>query len=132
MDTFGRKGEDMRTRETSLADRLKTAALATRAMLDTARAVDPSTKSGFAQQQEARRAAAMARDTRDAERRAVRRNALALEADKRAARKAAHHAEATARAAALEAGRKAARDVRYAARKARAKSVQHPGWSKPS
>jgi hypothetical protein len=122
----------MRTRETSLADRLKTAAQARQARLDRARAGDPSTKAGFAQQQEARRAAAMARDARDAERRAVRRNALALQADERAVRTAAHEAEATARAAGLEAGRKAARDVRYAARKARAKSVQQPGWSKPS
>ena len=122
----------MRTRETSLADRLRTAAKATQAMLDRARAGDPSTKAGFTQQQDARGAAATARATRDAERSAVRRNGLALEADERAARKAAHQAQASARAIALEAGRKVARDARYAARKARANSVQQHDWSKPS
>ncbi|TXL70269.1 hypothetical protein FHP25_35165 [Vineibacter terrae] len=115
----------MRDRETSLAERLTTAATATQARLLRARAGDPSTSPGFARQQEARRAAAMARDVRIAERKAARRAAEALAAAARAAataaQRAAHDAEAKARDAALEAEHKAARDARYAARKARGK-----------
>ncbi len=115
----------MRHKETNLADRLSTAAKATHARLHRARAGDPSARADFAQQQEARRAAAVARDVRIAERKAARRAAEAPGEAARAAataeQRAAHEAEANARDAALEAERKAARDARYAARKARGK-----------
>lgn len=109
----------MRTRETSLADRLSTAAKATQARIERARAGDPSTKAGFAEQQEARLAAAAARDARLNERREEKQAADAQKESERVARKAAEEADATARNAALEAERKVVRDARYAARKAR-------------
>ncbi|HKU96510.1 MAG TPA: DUF6481 family protein [Vineibacter sp.] len=112
----------MRGRETSLADRLSTAAKATQARLDRARAIDPTARPDFAQQQEARRVAAAERDARIAERKAAKSAAEAAAAAERAAAKAAeqaaHEAAASARNAAQEAERKAARDARYAARKA--------------
>ncbi len=62
----------MRTRETSVAEQLSAAARATQARLDRARTGDPSAKPRFVEQQEARRVAAIARDTRDAERKVAR------------------------------------------------------------
>lgn len=118
----------------SVVERLSTAARATQARLDRARAGDPSAKPGFVEQQEARRVAAIARNARDAERRAVKLNAQTLAAAERGARKAAHFAaqkaEATVNVASLEAERKVARDARYAARKARASSAKRNVWSK--
>jgi hypothetical protein len=123
----------------TFAYRLETAAKAKQALLDRARAKDPTNDPEFVARQEARAAAARAREERETERRNAeieRRNAQ--RAEREAARlKAAADLEAEKAAqAALEAQRaksslreqiellaeqKATRDARYAARKARKK-----------
>jgi hypothetical protein len=123
----------------TFADRLETAAKAKQALLDRARAKDRTKDPEFVARQEARAAAARAREEREIERRNAeieRRNAQRLEKEaaraKAAADEEARKAEAIVLAAKqaksslreqieLLAEQKATRDARYAARKARKK-----------
>lgn len=119
----------------TFADRLTTAAKAKQALLERARANDPTKDPAFAQRQAERIAAAAAREARLAEQQAEREAAAAREAEERAAAEAARllaekleaerlEAERIAegdRLVALAAQQKAERDARYAARKARKK-----------
>ena len=117
----------------TFADRLNTAAKAKQALLERARANDPTKDPAFAARKAERAAAAAAREARIAEQKAQREAALAREAEEKAAAEAARieaerleaerikaeeRAEAD-RLVALAAEQKAARDARYAARKAR-------------
>ena len=123
----------------TFADRLETAAKAKHALLDRARAKDPTTDPEFVARQEARAAAARAREEREIERRNAeieRRNAQRAEREAARVKAAAEREAEKAAQAALEAQRaksslreqiellavqKATRDARYAARKARKK-----------
>ncbi|WP_421997103.1 DUF6481 family protein [Reyranella sp.] len=78
----------MKTQDT-LEDRLDSAAKAKQALLERVKAKDPSKDPEFAARQEARIAAARAREERDAERRRARRAAQEQEAADRKARKEA-------------------------------------------
>lgn len=122
----------MSNRDT-FADRLENAAKARQALLERARANDPTKDPEFIARQEARAAAARVREDRETERRNAKRAQLEAErakalADREAqkAAEAAREAEAAKRSlrAQLEAlaSQKATRDARYAARKARKKS----------
>ena len=118
----------MKSRTDTFADRLETANKAKQALLERARAKDPTKDPEFAARQEARAAAAYARQERESDRRspslpsARRRPA---ERDARKAEQVALEAERAGRATrqktASLAEQKAARDARYAARKARKK-----------
>ncbi len=78
----------MKTNDT-FADRLDAAAKAKQALLERARAKDPTKDPEFAARQEARVAAARAREEREAERRRARQAAREQEAADRKARKEA-------------------------------------------
>lgn len=121
----------MNSRDT-FADRLEAAAKAKQALLDRARANDRTKDPEFVARQEARAAAARAREERETERR----NAKRAEQEAARAKAIAEREAAKAAQAALEAQRaksslreqiellaaqKATRDARYAARKARKK-----------
>ena len=128
----------MSSRDT-FADRLENAAKAKQALLERARAKDPTNDPEFIARQEARAAAARAREERETERRNAeieRRNAKRAEQEaqrvkalaEREAEKAAQAVLETQRAKSslreqieLLAVQKATRDARYAARKARKK-----------
>jgi hypothetical protein len=123
----------------TFADRLETAAKAKQALLDRARAKDPTNDPEFVARQEARAAAARAREERETERRNAeieRRNAQRAEREAARVKAAADREAEKAAQATLEAQRaksslreqiellavqKATRDARYAARKARKK-----------
>lgn len=123
----------MKNREPSFTDRLGESAKARQTQLEKARASRPADDPGFAERQEARRAADLVRQARVAERKAVRKAEKAAKAAKKAAEEAARVAardaqrQAREKEIAEEAAReverlakaKAARDLRYAARKAR-------------
>lgn len=117
----------MSNRDT-FADRLENAAKAKQALLDRARANDPTKDPEFIARQEARAAAARAREEREIERRnatlAEREKAIADREAKKAAQIAAE-ADAAKRSLRKQiedlASQKATRDARYAARKARKK-----------
>ncbi len=117
----------MSTKDT-FADRLDAAAKAKQALLERARAKDPTNDPEFMARQEARAAAARAREEREVERRnaklAERERAIAERESKKAEAIAAE-AEAAKRALRKQiedlASQKATRDARYAARKARKK-----------
>jgi hypothetical protein len=125
----------MKDKKTDLTDRLGDAAKARQALLERARAMSPANNPDFAKQQAERLAASVAREAREAERRAAKaaekeRLATAAREAEAAAQAAALEeqaareraiAEAAARKIATEAELKAARDARYAARKAAAK-----------
>jgi len=123
----------------TFADRLENAAKARQALLERARAKDRSNDPEFVARQEARAAAARAREERETERRNAeieRRNAKRVEQEAARAKAAAdREAEKAAQVVAeaqsakrslreqieLLAVQKATRDARYAARKARKK-----------
>jgi hypothetical protein len=123
----------------TFADRLENAAKARQALLERARANDKSNDPEFVARQEARAAAARAREERETERRNAeieRRNAKRIEQEAARAKAAADREAEKAAQAALEAQsakrslreqiellavQKATRDARYAARKARKK-----------
>ena len=119
----------MKDRE-SIAERLKTAAEAKRALLEKARA-KAKTIADDPERSAARRAIATARDARAAERKVAkeaedRRIEAERRAEEAAAKSAAEAREAeaaanAARQADLAVEQKAARDARYAARKSRRK-----------
>ncbi|MDY0884966.1 DUF6481 family protein [Dongia soli] len=125
----------MRDKETSLADRLSTAAKAKQILLEKARAKAAHNDPGFAERQAARHVAAIEREARAAERKKAKLADAAREAAERVAAEDARlraleaeqeakkmeAIERAAREVAAEAERKAARDARYAARKARKK-----------
>jgi len=120
-------------------DRLENAAKAKQALLERARAKDPTNDPEFIARQEARAAAARAREERETERRNAeieRRNAKRVEQEAQRVKAAADREAEKAAQAALETQRaksslreqiellalqKATRDARYAARKARKK-----------
>lgn len=128
----------MNSRDT-FADRLENAAKAKQALLDRARAKDPTNDPEFIARQEARAAAARAREEREIERRNAeieRRNAKRAEQEAQRVKAAADREAEKAAQAVLEtqraksalreqiemlAAQKATRDARYAARKARKK-----------
>ena len=128
----------MNSRDT-FADRLENAAKAKQALLERARANDRTNDPEFVARQEARAAAARAREEREIERRNAeieRRNAKRAEREAARAKAIADQEAEKAAQAALEAQRaksslreqiellavqKATRDARYAARKARKK-----------
>jgi len=123
----------------TFADRLENAAKAKQALLERARANDRTNDPEFVARQEARAAAARAREEREIERRNAeieRRNAKRAEREAARAKAIADQEAEKAAQAALEAQRaksslreqiellavqKATRDARYAARKARKK-----------
>ena len=115
-----------RSKETSFAGRLSTAASAKKAAVERFRARSLANDPALADRLAARQAVSLARDARAAERKATR---LASDAAAKTARAAALEIEQAARAAEIEkqaardvelqAERKAARDARYTARKAR-------------
>ena len=116
----------------TFADRLETAAKAKQALLDRARAKDRTKDPDFVARQEARAAAARAREEREIERRNAQRLEKEAARAKAAADEEARKAEAIVLAAKqaksslreqieLLAEQKATRDARYAARKARKK-----------
>ena len=125
----------MKKHEPSLADRLGGAAQAKRAQIEKARAKTPENDPKYAEKQAARRAIAVAREARIAERKAAKLVEKARKAEVQAAEEAVRAlaliAEQEAREAAaieeadrevaLAAEAKAARDARYAARRARKK-----------
>ena len=118
----------MKSRNDTFADRLETAAKAKQALLERARAKDPAKDPEFAIRQEARAAAAYARQEREADRQIAKlaeREKEAAERDARKAEQVALEAERAGRVTrqktASLAEQKAARDARYAARKARKK-----------
>jgi hypothetical protein len=115
------------TRDT-FADRLETAAKAKQALLERARAKDPTKDPGFAARQEARAAAAYVRQEREADRQIAKlaeREKEAADRETRKAEEVAAEAERAGRVTRQQAesavAQKAARDARYAARKARKK-----------
>ena len=128
----------MNSRDT-FADRLENAAKAKQALLERARANDRTNDPEFVARQEARAAAARAREERETERRNAeieRRNAKRVEREAARAKAIADREAEKVAQAALEAQRaksslreqiellavqKATRDARYAARKARKK-----------
>jgi hypothetical protein len=123
----------------TFADRLENAAKARQALLERARANDRSNDPEFVARQEARAAAARAREEREIERRNAeieRRNAKRVEQEAQRVKAAADREAEKAAQAVLEtqraksalreqiemlAAQKATRDARYAARKARKK-----------
>jgi hypothetical protein len=118
----------------TFTDRLETAAKAKQALLEKARQKDPTKDPEFAARQEARLAAAHAREERETERRNARlaeQARVKAEREAEAARRAAESAAEAERIrlgkrpvskpALSEAEQKALRDARYAARKARKK-----------
>ena len=119
----------MKHGEPSRADRMKASANAKKAEIAKAHAKLPANDPGSGERQAARRAIAVARELRVAERKAAKLAEAAREAAEQAARAVAlmaeqanrvvELAEQAAREVALEVERKAARDLRYAARKAR-------------
>ena len=118
----------MKNRGTTFADRLETAAKAKQAQLDRARAKDPTKDPEFVARQEARAAAAYARQERESDRQIARlaeREKESAERDARKAEEIALEAERAGRVTRQQAenmaAQKAARDARYAARKARKK-----------
>lgn len=121
----------MRDKETSLAERLSSAAKAKQILLEKARAKAAHNDPGFAERQAARHMAGIEREARAAERKKAKLAEAEREAAERvAAEEARLHAleeqkmgaiERAAREVAAEAERKVARDARYAARKARKK-----------
>jgi Family of unknown function (DUF6481) len=118
----------LKSRNDTFADRLETAAKAKQALLERARAKDPAKDPEFAIRQEARAAAAYARQEREADRQIAKlaeREKEAAERDARKAEELALEAERAGRVTrqktASLAEQKAARDARYAARKARKK-----------
>jgi hypothetical protein len=117
----------LKSRDT-FEDRLETAAKAKEAQLARARAKDPTKDPEFAARQEARAAAAYARQEREADRQIARlaeREKESAERDARKAEEIALEAERAGRVTRQQAeslvAQKAARDARYAARKARKK-----------
>lgn len=117
----------MNNRDT-FADRLENQAKARQALLERARAKDPTSDPDFAARQEARAAAARLREQREEERRNAKIAERAKAVADREARKAEQvrlEAEAASRALRKQiedlAAQKATRDARYAARKARKK-----------
>jgi hypothetical protein len=128
----------LNTRDT-FADRLENAAKARQALLERARAKDPTKDPEFIARQEARAAAARTREERETERRNAeieRRNAKRVEQEAARAKAVADREAEKAAQVVLEAQRaksslreqiellasqKATRDARYAARKARKK-----------
>ena len=117
----------MKSRD-NLADRLETAAKAKQALLERARAKDPTKDPEFAVRQEARAVAAYARQEREADRQIAKlaeREKESAERDARKAEQIAAEAERAGRVTRQQAeslaAQKAARDARYAARKARKK-----------
>jgi hypothetical protein len=92
----------------TFADRLDAAAKAKQALLDRAKAKDPANDPEFAARQEARLAAARAREEREAERRRARIAAREREAAERKARKEAQIAAEAERVRREEADRLAA------------------------
>ena len=118
----------MKSRDTNFSDRLETAAKAKEAQLARARAKDPTKDPEFAARQEARAAAAYARQEREADRQIAKlaeREKESAERDARKAEEVALEAERAGRVTRQQAvnlaAQKAARDARYAARKARKK-----------
>lgn len=117
----------MNNRDT-FADRLENQAKARQALLERARAKDPTSDPEFAARQEARAAAARVREQREEERRNAKLAARAQAVADREAKKAEKiNREAEEAKSALRkqiemlAAQKATRDARYAARKARKK-----------
>jgi len=117
----------LKSRTDTFADRLETATKAKQALLERARAKDPTKDPEFAARQEAR-AAAYARQERESDRliaKLAEREKEAAERDARKAEQVALEAERAGRVTrqktASLAEQKAARDARYAARKARKK-----------
>lgn len=117
----------MNNRDT-FEDRLENQAKARQALLERARAKDPTSDPEFAARQEARAAAARLREQREEERRiaklAERAQAVADREAKKAAkvnREAEEAKSALRKQIELLAAQKATRDARYAARKARKK-----------
>ena len=118
----------MKSRTDTFADRLETATKAKQALLERARAKDPTKDPEFAARQEARAAAAYVRQEREADRQIAKlaeREKEAAERDARKAEQVALEAERAGRVSRQQtvnmAAQKAARDARYAARKARKK-----------
>ena len=118
----------MKSRTDTFADRLETATKAKQALLERARAKDPTKDPEFGARQEARAAAAYARQERESDRliaKLAEREKEAAERDARKAEQVALEAERAGRVTrqktASLAEQKAARDARYAARKARKK-----------
>lgn len=123
----------MKNHEPSFADRQNVANKARKTLLKKAKEKDPTKDPKFAERQETRRIAAIAREARLAERKAERQaekeRKAQEKADAEAARIAAEIAEqerlvaeeadAAEQKIALAAAQKAERDRRYAARKAR-------------
>ncbi len=130
----------MSDRQIDFADRLDVAAKAKQALLEKARAKDPTNDPEFAARQAERIAASQAREARESERRAAKQAEREREKTEKAAAKTAAAealaAQQAAEAAAAEAERierevraplnealaKLARDARYAARKSRKKA----------
>lgn len=117
----------MNNRDT-FADRLENQAKARQALLERARAKDPTNDPDFAARQEARAAAALLRQQREEERRTAKLAERAKEVADREAKKAEQirlEAEQASRSLRRQiedlASQKATRDARYAARKARKK-----------
>jgi len=118
----------LRSRTDTFADRLETANKAKQALLERARAKDPTKDPEFAARQEACAAAAYARQERESDRliaKLAEREKEAAERDARKAEQAAIDAERArhgkrpmSKPPLSPAEQKAARDARYAARKA--------------
>ncbi|MCX7364101.1 MAG: DUF6481 family protein [Alphaproteobacteria bacterium] len=118
----------MKNRGETFTDRLETAAKAKQALLAKAKAKNPANDPEFAARQEARAAAAYAREEREASRQIAKlaeREKEAAERDAEKAKQVTLEAERAGRVTRQQAEsmaeRKAARDARYAARKARKK-----------
>ena len=118
----------MKNRGDTFSERLETAAKAKQVLLEKARKKNPANDPEFAARQEARAAAAYAREEREADRQIARLAERTKEAAARDAQKAeqvAFEAERAGRVTRQQAvnliEQKAARDARYAARKARKK-----------
>ena len=110
--------------EPNFADRQNASNKAKQALLKKARAKDPTKDPKFAERQEARRLAAIAREAHLAERKAERQAEKERKAKEKAEAEAAQIAAEQAEkerleAEAIAAEQKAERDRRYAARKAR-------------
>jgi len=114
------------TNRDTFAERLETAAKAKQALLERARAKDPTKDPGYAARQEARAAAAYARQERESDRQIAKlaeREKDAAEKEAKKAEQIALEAERAGRVTRRQAenlvAQKAARDARYAARKKR-------------
>jgi hypothetical protein len=116
-------------KEKGFSERLGAAAEARKAQLEKFRAKPGPDDPATVERQEARRATAIARDARDAERKTTKDQTAAKEAERHAAEQAGittreadalqEAADKAARDVTTLAEQKAARDARYAARKAR-------------